>query len=101
MGYLDGDNGCHVRCLALKDPSDPDSGPGEWLDLIHAVNAFDPGVFTRAESEPWWAGGHVEEYHHARVIHRGDDSVSVVAKTPYGTELLRRAADTLNLQWSP
>lgn len=62
-----------------------------WLDAIHAANAIDPKMFgTPDHTGPWWAGGSVEEYEHARVIHRDDDSVSIVPKTDHGAEVLRK-----------
>lgn len=68
------------------------TGPGEWLDLIREANGVEAKFFDAPESSgPWWAGGSVEEYADARVIHREDGSVSVVATSDHGTEILNRA----------
>jgi hypothetical protein len=65
------------------------TGPGLWLDLIREAGAAHPGFFGAPESVgPWWAGGSVEEYAHARVIHHLDDSVSVVALDDLGDRIL-------------
>lgn len=62
------------------------------MTLIHTANELDP-IFGEPESQgDWWAGGFVEEYPDARVLHRLDESVSVVSKTPRGDDLIRRAA---------
>lgn len=69
-------------------------GPGEWLDLIHEANRVcqlegNPPLFDVPESEgQWWAGGYVEEYPTTRVLHREDDSVSVIAKTEEAARVL-------------
>lgn len=74
-------------------------GPGEWLTVIHEANriAQEEGlemVFgTPDSSGDWWAGGYVEEYKDARVLHREDESVSVVSKTDLGARLIRQAAE--------
>jgi predicted DNA-binding protein len=84
------------------------TGPGEWLTIIRTVNgiAKDEGIpgpklysdgtapiFGSPESDgDWWAGGYVEEYPDARVIHRTDDTVSIFSKTDRGADLIRRAA---------
>ena len=74
-------------------------GPGEWLELIHEVNrvAREEGlepVFSEPESSgDWWAGGYVEEYPEARVLHREDESVSVISKTDLGARLIHKAAE--------
>lgn len=71
-------------------------GPGAWLDVIHAANRISPGMFGAPyETGPWWAGGSVEEYPDARVLHRGDGSVSVVSKTDKGAAVLSAAADVV------
>lgn len=82
------------------------SGRPEWLRVIHEVNRLhdaDGGEkgdrpFSAPEHlGPWWAGGSVEEYPDARVLHRGDGTVSIVSKTERGDELLRRAAASLKI----
>lgn len=72
--------------------------PGPWLDLIHHANGVDEGLFGEPTSVgPWWAGGSVEEYPDARVIHHDDGrepmdrSVSVVALTQRGHDALTEA----------
>ena len=73
-------------------------GPGEWLDVIHEVNrlAVEEGrtklFLTPDSTGDWWAGGYVEEYKDARVLHREDESVSVISKTALGARLIRQAA---------
>jgi hypothetical protein len=70
-------------------------GPGDWLKVIHTANrlAGEDVIFGEPESMgAWWAGGFVEEYPDARVLHRTDGSVSVLSKTPRGDDLIRRAA---------
>jgi hypothetical protein len=62
-----------------------------WLEAIKTANGIDPEMFRAPEhTGPWWAGGSVEEYPHARVIHRDDDSVSIVPKTDHGADVLRQ-----------
>ena len=82
-------------------------GPGPWLDVIHECNRIydernldDPDrllePFGSPESTgPWWAGGYVEEYHAFRVLHREDDSVSIIPKTPGAAALLKVAVERL------
>jgi hypothetical protein len=77
----------HFRC-----PTAGAGGHGEWISLIRQVNRIAPDTFGKPEVGPWWAGGSVEEYPDARVIHRGDDSISVVSKTERGDQLIREAA---------
>ncbi len=73
-------------------------GPGQWLDLIHEANRVTPDMFGAADSTgEWWAGGYVEEYHDARVLHRPDGTVSVVSKTDAGTRTLATAAAHLGM----
>ena len=43
------------------------------------------------------AGGTVEEYPDARIIHRGDDTVSIVGKTERGDTALAQAAASLGI----
>lgn len=67
-------------------------GPGPWLAVIHKANRISPGMFgTPTSIGPWWAGGSCEEYPDARVLHRGDGSVSIVAKTEHGAVVLAEA----------
>ena len=73
-------------------------GPGDWLTVIHTVNrlakadGFDAPFGTPDSTGKWWAGGYVEEYGHARVLHREDETVSVISKSDRGADLIRRAA---------
>jgi hypothetical protein len=70
------------------------TGPGPWLDLLREANGVHHDFFGEPESVgEWWAGGSVEVYPHARVIHHLDDSVSVVALDELGDQVLT-AADT-------
>lgn len=89
----------HVRCLAERQEGEDKS---EWLSLIHKSNELaGNGFFGEPEVHgPWWAGGTAEEYPDARVIHRGDGSVSIVSKTEYGDQTLRRAAEALGIRVS-
>ena len=77
-------------------------GVSEWLRVIWAANDVEPGTFgasfldsggpsSDTASGDWWAGGYSEEYEHARVIHRGDGSTSIVAKTEHGESVLAQA----------
>ena len=81
------------------DANGKHTGPGEWLTVIHTANriAKDEGqepLFDSPESTgDWWAGGYVEEYPEARVLHRDDESVSVTSKTPRAADLIHRAAE--------
>lgn len=71
------------------------TGPGPWLDLLREANGVHHGFFGAPESvDAWWAGGSVEVYAHARVIHHPDDSVSVVALDELGDRVLT-VADTM------
>lgn len=82
-------------------------GPGLWLTVIHEANrlCIEAGR-ERMFDEPtstgdWWAGGYVEEYPEARVLHRdrgpdGDYSnVSIHGKTPEAEALLDEAANNV------
>ncbi len=72
-------------------------GAQTWLNLIWLANGIDETMFGKPTSQgPWWAGGQVEEYEHARVIHDGD-SVRVVPKTDHGEDILRQAATQLGV----
>lgn len=72
-----------------------------WLPVIHEANRVD-AIFGRPESTgPWWAGGTVEEYEHARVLHRGDGSVSITSKTEHGERVLRQVGLILGIQVGP
>jgi hypothetical protein len=65
----------------------------EWQSVIWDANEIAPDTFGRPDHlGPWWAGGSVEEYPDARVLHRGDGSVSIVSKTEKGDEVLRAVA---------
>ncbi len=80
------------------------TGPGLWLTVIHETNrlCIEAGrepMFDGPESTgDWWAGGYVEEYAEARVLHRdkGPDgdytNVSIHGKTPEAEALLDEAA---------
>jgi hypothetical protein len=90
----------HFRSAAKAfDAQGNHTGPGEWLTLIHEVNriAAEEGrerIFGAPESTgDWWAGGYVEEYPDARVLHREDESVSVTSKSNLGARLIRQAAE--------
>lgn len=78
------------------------TGPGPWLDLIGEACLVHPGFFDEPDSVgPWWAGGSVEEYPHARVIHHLDDSVSVVGLDDLGHTVLTQADTTLRARHQP
>lgn len=91
----------HVRTGAKKYENGVHIGPGQWLDVIHAANKVAPDTFGRPlpESGDWWAGGHAEEYPHARVIHRDDETVSIVGKTDEGDRILREACTSLGIHY--
>jgi hypothetical protein len=88
-----------VRCLTLRQGE----RFSEWQRLIHQVNrlckvAALPALFGAPDSTgDWWAGGEVEEYLDARVIHRGDGSVSIASKTDRGAHFIRLAAADLDI----
>lgn len=89
-----------IRCMSRAyNEHGEHTGPGEWLQIIHESNRIHPGMFGAAESRgPWWAGGSVEEYTDARIIHRDDSpTVSVVSKTELGDTVLRLAAANLGI----
>jgi hypothetical protein len=46
---------------------------------------------------PWWAGGSVEEYPTARVIHHDDETVSVTGKDDETQTLINNAVKELGL----
>lgn len=73
-------------------------GPGPWLSVIWAVNEIIPGTFSTPDSTgPWWAGGYVEEYPTARVIHNTDETVYVAGKTQAVQDAIAQAAKDLGL----
>ena len=81
----------------------------EWLKVIWEANTIaderghgKQAIFGAPESTgKWWAGGSVEEYEHARVLHRGDRSVSIVSKTQFGAEMLQAAGERLGILTNP
>jgi hypothetical protein len=75
------------------------TGRPEYLRVIHECNGVAPGTFVAPldTSGKWWAGGEFEDYPDARVIFRGDGSVSIVAKTERGDTILRAAAELLGI----
>lgn len=85
----------HIRIAAkTKDGGDRP----EWLKVIHEANEIEPKFFGRpTEMGSWWAGGSVEEYEHARVLHRGDGTVSIVGKTDHGSMILKQAANHMGI----
>lgn len=97
----------HIRTAA--GPIEYRDNLPEWLNLIHEANSVagerghgKMAMFGAPDFlGEWWAGGSVEEYEHARVLHRGDETVSVVSKTDFGAEMLTEAATRLALQVSP
>jgi hypothetical protein len=95
----------HVRTGA-NPPLGSEHLPPEWLQLIWETNRVaaegqEKEVFGKPRIDEWWAGGTVEEYPNARVIHRGDGTVSVVSKTQRGAEMITLAAGRLELQTNP
>ena len=90
----------HVRTPAKAyDSAGKHTGPGPWLNVIREACRLAPAMFGAPTSVgPWWAGGCVEEYEDARVIHRPDGlSVSIVSKTERGAEILAFAAGKLGI----
>lgn len=94
----------HVRTLARRFEDGRHVGPGEWLTVVKAANRHEQ-IFGAPESTgPWWAGGNVEEYPHARIIHRhdgdgeDDHTVSVVAKDEIGDRAIRAACEDLSIR---
>jgi hypothetical protein len=74
---------------------------GEWLQVVREANGIEPGVFgSPTHTGPWWAGGSVEDYPDARIIHRDDGSVSVVSVTERGTRAIAGAAAKLGIRVS-
>lgn len=71
--------------------------PPEWLKVIWEANTIEPGFFGQPDIGKWWAGGVVEEYTDARVIFRTDPSVSIVATTEHGEDILRQVAQRLGI----
>jgi hypothetical protein len=89
----------HFRAPAKAfDAQGRHTGPGEWLTFIHAMNraakeANLPMLFGTPDSTgDWWAGGYVEEYFDARVLHRTDETVSIISKTDRGAHFMRLVA---------
>ena len=86
------------------DSSGRHIGPGLWLTVIHEANrlrleaGMEPMFDGPTSTGDWWAGGYVEEYPEARVLHRdrGPDgdytNVSIHGKTPEAEALLDEAA---------
>jgi hypothetical protein len=78
------------------------TGPGPWLDLIGEANRLHPDLFDEPVSVgPWWAGGSVEQYPHARIIHHPDESVSVLALDELGHAVLTQADQRLRTRTEP
>jgi len=93
-----GGNMASIRTAARAAEGEPRP---EWLTLIHESNRIDSKMFTTPVLGSWWAGGTCEEYENARVLHRGDGTVSVVSKTDHGHKVLVQAAENINLPWRP
>lgn len=73
------------------------TGPGAWLDFIHAVNALEPGTFgaSLAGSGDNDRGDYVEKYADFDVIHlTREESVIVVPTTDVGIALFDRVSET-------
>ena len=93
---------CAKGAIEYRDERAP-----EWLRLLWECNSIckdegDDSMFGRpSEISEWWAGGTVEEYEHARVIHREDPTVSIVSKTDHGSEILKKAAVKLGIKVNP
>lgn len=85
----------HIRCVTAP----PDAtNQSEWLRVIWETNTVRPDTFGKpTKSGQWWAGGYVEEYDDARVLHRTDGSTSIVSKTDAGEHALREAANRLGI----
>src|SRR5215207_8347426 len=76
-------------------------GAQTWLNLVWACNDVEPGFFGAARhTGPWWAGGDVEEYRHARIITDGD-SVRIVGTSGHGDNVIAEAAETLGVTVQP
>lgn len=86
---------------SARFPRGIDNTPGSlptWLDLIHECNRLRPGMFGAPDRiGDWWAGGEVEEYPTARVLHRADGTVSVASTTADGALTLVEAARNLGV----
>lgn len=98
----------HLRCqdgILERGPKGP-AGP-EWLCVIWEANRIMneqglPPIFGKPEYlGEWWAGGGVEEYEDARVLLRGDGTVSIVSKTEHGASVLRDTAHNLGIPSEP
>ena len=79
-----------------------DGKPIAWIEVLREANRVQPGVIGAPSylgpwNPPTWS---VEEYEHARVLFRNDGTVSVIAKTATGDEVLRKAAEQLGLRFS-
>lgn len=107
MATINRGNGIHLRCMASAWETN-DLGervrayPPEWMKVIHEANRLaDDKMFGRPTFlGEWWAGGSVEEYPDARVLHRGDGTVSIVSKTTHGSDVLRQVAKNLGIYTS-
>lgn len=93
-------NAAHFRSNAKAfNAQGEHTGPGDWLTVIHEVNrickeeGIEPLFGSPDSTGDWWAGGYVEEYPDARVLHREDESVSVVSKSTLGARLIQAAAE--------
>jgi hypothetical protein len=64
-----------------------------WLRLIHAANEIEPRMF----GEPILNVAGVEQYEHATVTHNEDGTVTVVAISQRGNDVLTAAARTIQL----
>jgi hypothetical protein len=87
-----------MKSIRLSNRTD-ERGRPEWLAAIHEINGIDRIFGTAIHTEKWWAGGTVEIYEHARVIHRTDDSCSIVGLTERGDAAIVAAATKLNIPW--
>lgn len=90
----------HIRTPGKAyDDTGRHTGPGPWLGVIWEANRIDPDMFgAPLRTGPWWAGGSVEEYADARVLHRTDGSVSIVSLTDRGAAILAQAAARLGIE---
>lgn len=93
------DSGHYRYPAKAYDGAGNHTGPGRWLALVHEANRVEESFFDSPDSTgDWWAGGWVEEYPHARVLHRTDESVSVIAKDDHGAKVLAEAAHNIELR---